>query len=284
MIDRVEVAIVVDNFCDRSGFKAEHGLSLLFDFRVDGERHRILLDAGQTEGVFMGNLKALSWDSPNPRAVVISHGHYDHTGGLLPFLNALPRPVPVVIHPEAWGPRLMIKPFLRNVGMRFSASDVSGTGSWVIPASGPIPICPGVHTSGTIPRREPTEAHTPFSRIVNGALVEDPIMDDTALVFDLGEKGVIVATGCCHAGVVNTVTQALKLTGRQKLKALIGGLHLSDVGPERLARTVAFLKEKNVERVIPLHCTGRREIYALLELLGDKVRLGGAGDVIVLAE
>ena len=284
MLERIEVAIIVENFCGKSGLRGEHGLSLLFDCTVDGERHQVMLDVAQTEEVLMANIKAMNRDMGSLRALVLSHGHYDHTGGLLAFLKSLPSPIPVVLNADIWGPRLLTQPFLKYIGVRCTPEEVTAAGGRIIPAQTSAPIFAGVMTSGTIPRREPTEAHTPFSRMMNASLVEDVIQDETSLIFDLGEEGIIVATGCCHAGVVNTVSHALKITGRKKIKTLIGGLHLAGAAPERLTRTASFLQEKGLETVIPLHCTGRNEIHKLTEMLGDKVKLAGVGDVLVLKE
>ncbi len=282
MINKASVTILVDNFCHVSGLKAEHGLSLLLSLSTDDGDHQILLDAGQSGDVLADNLCTLGISLDNLRAVVLSHGHYDHTGGLLPFLNSLDRKMPVVVHPFLWGSRIKTKPYLRNIGATFTVSTLEAAGGEPIMADDPMPLIEDVRTSGTIGRPEASEKAQGFTRILDGKLIDDQLEDELALIVDLKEEGLLILTGCCHAGLINTIRHAMKITGNDRLKAIIGGFHLTGASEERLEKSLKFLKEANPEIVAPLHCTGRRESCLLSQVLGETVILTGAGGVITI--
>jgi 7,8-dihydropterin-6-yl-methyl-4-(beta-D-ribofuranosyl)aminobenzene 5'-phosphate synthase len=111
-------------------------------------------------------------------------------------------------------------------------------------------------------------------------LANDEIIDDLSLVVNLGEKGLFIVTGCCHAGIINTIEQSIKITGNDIIKGIIGGLHLIGASRDRLKRTAEYLKAKNPDLIIPLHCSGLMESYYLRQSIGDSVKLFGAGEEI----
>ena len=282
MIQSASVRILVDNNPGQSGLTGEHGLALLLTV-TDGElTHRICLDAGATEHTLAVNLSQINPPLDQVRAVVLSHGHYDHTTGLLPLLAAINTPVPLVFHPLAWEPKFIISPFLRPIGARVSLDACVAAGAIPVAVTGPAPLADHIMTTGQIPRNEPTETVKGFHRLEAGLMIEDVLPDDQSVVIDLGEPGLAIITGCCHSGLINTVTHAQRITGREKVRAIMGGLHLVGAEESRLSRTISFLRELAPNLLVPLHCTGREETQKLKQALPEMVRLAGtfAGDEI----
>jgi 7,8-dihydropterin-6-yl-methyl-4-(beta-D-ribofuranosyl)aminobenzene 5'-phosphate synthase len=259
----LQVTILVDNFVDRGeGLLAEHGLSLL----VVGKDSRMLLDTGQTD-VYLRNASRLGVDLSDVRTVVLSHGHYDHGGGLAALTNH-PEKLDVYLHPAAFAAKYARCPGSaedRHVGLRYDADTLTRLGATVHAEAGAQELTPGIFITGEIPRATPfEEASRDFWVTENGRLHPDPLQDDQALVLHTAD-GLVVLLGCAHAGVVNTVRYASKLTGDKRIRAVIGGLHLASASGERIQRTIAALREMEVGQVVACHCTGlaaKRDLHA----------------------
>lgn len=278
MIEKLTITILVNNYLNETEVLGEHGLSLLVSFSASGLRKKILLDTGRTEDVLMANMETMGISLDDLMAIVISHGHYDHTGGLLSLLRSLGRPIPVIVHPDAWATRINTNPHFRSISPRLTPFDIERAGGDMIAASNPIVLFEDILTTGCIERCESFEQNDSLLRVRNGELVNDEVLDDLALIINLGEGGLFLVTGCCHAGIVNTVRHATRLTGNTKLKGIIGGLHLMGANDDRLSRTVDCLKELTPEIVVPLHCSGEKESCFLWQGLGEIVKFMGAGE------
>ncbi len=281
MIEKLSVTIVVNNCVKLSGLWGEHGLAMLVEWRDQGREGRILLDTGQS-GMLLHNLDVLKVELDRLEAVMLSHGHYDHTGGLLDLLARLNRRVKIVVHPEFWGQRLAWGDPPRSIGSGLDPEVVAERGGDVAASAEPLRLHQAIFTTGSVPRREPLEISRGFLRERNGELTDDQVEDDMSLAVDLGEEGLVVCTGCCHAGLINTVEHIRAVSGNRRVKAIIGGLHLLNASPERLERTAAYLAELKPEIVAPLHCSGLEATSYLSGKLGGAVRFLGAGQTIDL--
>lgn len=252
MAESVLLTVLVENSVCRGNLKAEHGLAFHLRTR-DGD---LLFDTGQTD-LIIHNARLLGVWLESVRAIVLSHGHYDHTGGL-PSLFSVASNAAVYAHPKAHGAR-----FVRNsdgttrpVGMPASAlTAIQRPLLRRFDTIKPVEVLPGVYLTGEVPRHNSFEdVGGPFV-LDEAGTVPDPILDDQAVFFET-RNGIVVLLGCAHAGVVNTLQHVLRLTNGAPVHAVLGGMHLLNANAERINRTVSALRELNVRQIGPAHCTG----------------------------
>lgn len=265
----MKVTVMMDNSVPikmRSPFRAEHGFSLLLE---EGDR-KILFDTGQT-GAVVHNLSLMHVSPADIDILVLSHGHYDHSGGLLSFLQHGQKRYPLYAHSGIFGPRFSVSKDSRTfVGIPYVKEQLSALGAdWRL-GTEPLQIAPGLWFSGQIPRR--TDFETGDTRLVTCCGEEecpDKIIDDISL-YHISDKGLVVIGGCTHSGLVNTVSYGLELTGAKRLYGWIGGTHLGPVSGDQQAKTLDRLQEYQPEFVMAGHCTGFTMMAELHRRFGEK--------------
>ncbi len=248
---------------------AEHGFSVLITVRRAEQRHRLLFDAGVTPDGLVENMRRLEVDPTELEAIVCSHGHFDHTTGLDGLIRRLGRThLPVLIHPDFWNRRRLVIPGGRLFELpTTSRAALQGAGFQIIEDRQPSFLFNGsVLVTGEVDRTSEYEFGFPVQEAWHaGAWQPDPlVLDDQAVVLNVAGKGLVVLTGCGHAGIVNICRYAIRLSGGVPLYAVIGGFHLNGPMYEPLiGRVCADLKAMAPSVVVPAHCTGWRAQHAL---------------------
>jgi 7,8-dihydropterin-6-yl-methyl-4-(beta-D-ribofuranosyl)aminobenzene 5'-phosphate synthase len=253
---------------------AGHGFSVLVSVTKGKSVHRILFDAGPSPNGVLENMRRLSIDPSEIEAIVCSHGHFDHVAGLAGLLNVLgPQNMPLLIHPHFWRRRRVMRPGRDPLEWPTpSASALREAGFDVIETAQPSFLLDGsVLITGEVPRVSGYEPGFPVQQAwLAGHWEPDPlVLDDQALIVNLRDKGLIVITGCGHAGVVNIGRYATQLTGGQPLHALMGGFHLNGPFEPLIPRVLADLAAMAPAALIPAHCTGWRARHAMAAKFGE---------------
>ncbi|MGE5841021.1 MAG: MBL fold metallo-hydrolase [Deltaproteobacteria bacterium] len=309
-VDKIEVLTLMDNYVDlllentevvtrppkaRGGviskdtLIAEHGLSLMVTVHDGMEKRTILFDTGHTGIGVLHNARHLEVDLAQIESIVMSHRHMDHTGSLKPILEQLGRPIPLVIHPDAFLPgRYLFLPDGNK--LRFpdtlNRKELEQGGVRIVESRKPVSIAGGrILVTGQIDRITAFEKGVPNAYTEhNGAMVKDPISDDQSLVMDLRGKGLVVISGCAHSGIVNTLAYSKKISEVDRIHAVLGGFHLS--GPQFepiIDETIQAIKNMDPKVFVPMHCTGWNAVHRLEETFPDAFVINSVGSKITLS-
>jgi 7,8-dihydropterin-6-yl-methyl-4-(beta-D-ribofuranosyl)aminobenzene 5'-phosphate synthase len=302
--DQLTVTVLVDNYIDmlmtntsdirRQGMPehfgakrgvplAENGISFFIRATTKGRTTTILFDAGMSEGPIIHNADVLGIDLAEVDQVVLSHGHPDHFGGIYAALRAIGRRVPVIVHPSAFLPRTIERAdvTLQYFNRMLTEDALREAGGGLVPVRSPLPIAPGVTTSGEIATTQAFEEEVPAGRLTirDGHVHPDPIEDYMSLIFNVRGLGLVVFDPCGHAGVISSIDHARELTGVTKVHGVLGGFHLGHAGitDDKIARTVSALQERDVKFIAPMHCSGFRAQRAVAEALPDAFQMMTVG-------
>jgi 7,8-dihydropterin-6-yl-methyl-4-(beta-D-ribofuranosyl)aminobenzene 5'-phosphate synthase len=281
-VKNVQITLLIEdsNSPAKPNLKAEHGLAYLIKAKIDDNEVTVMMDTGPTPEALLHNVDEMNINLQNIDVIALSHGHYDHTGGLVSALKRMKKRVPVIAHTTVFGPKLKIMPYLKFIGAPCNASEVESAGGIPLLAADPVKIADGITTTGEVPRRTAFEQVRGFWTVQNGKFLEDIMPDDQSLIIDVKKKGLVVVAGCAHSGIINIIKHAQEITGNSKVYAVLGGFHLVNADAKRIQTTVDELKKVDPEFVGPCHCTGKKAIKKIAEAFGDRCRILHTGDVI----
>ncbi len=279
MKDTTITCLCDNNVMLSSRLRGEHGISFL----IERGTASVLFDTGQSFEVLSHNARVLEKDLSSITSLMLSHGHYDHTGGLLSLL-AETGPVPVYAHPDIFASRYsQRRGVLRRIGIPFKREDLEGMGASFDLSRTAREVHPGVWLTGEVPKTTKFEAASRDLVVVSdeGEISVDPIADDQALILVL-KRGLFVLLGCAHTGMINTLLHAKMVTGVEKVVGVAGGTHLGFGGEERLKETISALRSFDLEILAPSHCTGFAAASALAAEFPDRFVENCVGTEIVL--
>ncbi len=271
-----KITVLCENTVAKPGLIGEHG----FAAYVETPHGNLLFDTGQGLAL-TPNAVALKKDLTRVSHVVLSHGHYDHTGGLLAFLG-VHGPCDVVAHPQVLGERFWVLPDRDeqdplSIGMPWHESYLTTRGASFRWVSTFQEVLPHVFVTGEVPRNTDFELGDPRMKVRRGGEWEaDPFLDDYSLVLKTN-LGLVVVLGCAHAGLINILEHAIRRTREPRIHAILGGTHLGFYPPEHLDRTMKILGEYDVDRLAVSHCTGQVAAARLAAEMGDRFAFGHVG-------
>jgi 7,8-dihydropterin-6-yl-methyl-4-(beta-D-ribofuranosyl)aminobenzene 5'-phosphate synthase len=244
-----------------------------FSALVEADGHRILYDTGAHTNVVLLNAEALKFDLTTVPDVVLSHSHWDHVGGFMTLRQSVVGRAPGALARTHVGegifyPRSSFSPAIDENRMRFIKDDYEKTGGVFIVHREPVQLYPGIWLTGPVPRKYPEHNWPKGTRVTTPTgIVEDNLPEDMALVCDT-DNGLVVLTGCGHAGVVNIIDYARTFIRPARVHALIGGTHLFDATDETLTWTAEKLRSFGVDNLLGAHCTGLETVYRFRRDLG----------------
>ena len=268
----LRITTLSENTAGRVDVVGEWGLSML----VEAEGVTVLLDAGPGTSVTR-NAQVMGVDLSAVDKIVLSHGHYDHTGGLKEVL-AKTGPIEVIAHPDVWSAKYTVRDQQETyIGIPFSREELEALGASFNMSKGPVWITDDIVTTGEIPMVTEYEEIDPNLYVKEaGQLLPDPLLDDQALIVKT-ESGLVVLLGCGHRGMINTLHHAREVTETELINTVVGGIHLFRSSEERVVLTAAALQELGVQRLGVSHCTGLPAAAILARELGEILFFNNTG-------
>jgi 7,8-dihydropterin-6-yl-methyl-4-(beta-D-ribofuranosyl)aminobenzene 5'-phosphate synthase len=256
---------------------AEHGFCAALTLHVDGVKHRLLLDSGLDPLAASHNVDALGFDLSSCESLISSHGHVDHAGGLLNIRTKMSytQRIPLVIHEHAFRNRLVKFQDGRTINLPAPSRSLLMDAAYEIfeKNSHSLWIDDTVLVTGEIPRTNNFEKGFPshYSEIENGEMEADPLIkDDQAIIVNVKDKGLVILTGCGHAGIINTLNYAKELADEDRIYAVIGGMHLSGgLFEPIIPKTVGELEKLKPRYIVPCHCSGLKAVTEIARKMPD---------------
>jgi 7,8-dihydropterin-6-yl-methyl-4-(beta-D-ribofuranosyl)aminobenzene 5'-phosphate synthase len=299
-VERVTVWVITDNYFDAlrpdskiakryqvvpgKSIHAEHGLAYFVETVVNGKTSACMFDFGLDPVGVMNNMKLLNLDLGRVSAFALSHGHFDHWRGAEEILQKnrmrIAKNTPFYTGDETFLRRYFLRSATGetvDIG-QLRKDDIEALGLKVKEIINPTQIIPGAYCTGNIERVTDYERVPPNLLVErDGKLEPDDLRGEQALFFNVKNKGLVVLSGCAHAGIVNTVRHARKITGIRKIHAVMGGFHLIHAKPEIIRKTIADIRAMKPDFIAPAHCSGFEAVVAFSKKMREEFNLNTAG-------
>lgn len=287
-LDYLKILVLAEDTVPyESPLLGQHGISFLLEAQTGQVSRRIVVDVGQNPEALRHNIRVLGVNPGDIDIVVITHCHYDHTLGIAALLSDIGRKdVPVVAHPDSFRLNFITDPYLRHVGVMQGdePSDIISKGGRLYLTRDPLQLMPGLSTTGEVPRvTDFEEVGISLYTIKNEKVETDNMLDDMSLVASVKGCGIVVITGCSHAGIVNIVRHAMAMCPGEKLDGVVGGFHLVEATDDRIERTAQELARLNPRWVAAGHCTGFRAQTVFATTLKDRFTPLSSGREFIIA-
>ena len=299
-VDKLSIWILADNYFDSNepdtnitkryrsvagkSISAQHGLSYYIETVVAGKTNACMFDFGLDPVGVLNNIALLGLDIGKTSAFSLSHGHYDHFTGAVSILkqnqSRIAAGTPFYVGEEAFNRRYAMRPGATeptDVG-QLSKEELEALGVKVVEVTKTVQIIPGAYSTGKIERVTSYEKVPASQQIKRGEKIEsDTFPGEQAIFFNVKGKGLVVLSGCSHCGIVNTVKHAQKISGTEKVHAIMGGFHLIVAKPELIQSTVADIKAMKPDHLVGTHCTGFRAMTAFSKEMPEAFTINTAG-------
>ena len=288
IVDKLRIVSLIENSPKYDSYlKGCNGVSFWLEVTSGNIHRNILFDVGPLAEPVIYNAKKLNLKLSDVDMIVLSHCHFDHTAGLAGVITEIGHEVPIFGHPDIFRPNFTLKPEFMNYAMvaENRRENIEQLGGYFVLTKSAIEPIPGFMITGEVERStvfEETGGVSCFTIDTEGNLIPDRLKDDYSVVINLKDKGIVVITGCGHAGPVNIIKHSIKISGVNKLEGIMGGFHLLQAGEERINLTIEEFRKFKPKWIAPMHCTGVIATAKIALAFKDEFREIHAGDTINL--
>jgi len=286
VVDSLKIYTLAEDYAGyNSLFLSQHGISFLIEAEFNGIKRRLLFDTASYAEPILFNMKLLNINPKSIDMIILSHNHFDHTGGLLGIIKEINKEIPIFSHPDIFKVSFAVEPEFMLAGTlnKTLKEEIERLGGRWILSKDSIRLMPGVFTLGEIKEDEKVDFEKKptigLYKLENGKVVSDNVEDELGLAINT-EKGLVVVSGCAHPGIVSMVKKAINISGVNEVYAVIGGFHLIEADDERIISTIKALKRLGVKNIYTGHCTGFNAEIMFMEEFGEDFDKLHAGKVI----
>jgi len=274
-LDKLHIVVVAEDSVQYdSSFLGQHGVSFFLTAERGDTTCHVLVDVAQNPDALLENMKQMNILPSAVDAIVLTHCHFDHTQGLARVIKAIGKQdLPVIAHPDLFRLHFVNDPYLRPIGVMEGdrRPDIEAAGGLLYLTGDPLEITPGLMTTGEVKRQTDfEEVGMSFFTMENGRLHGDLMLDDISVIANVKDKGIVIVTGCSHAGIVNITKQATELTGGEKVHGILGGFHLIEATDAQISKTTQGLQKFSPDWISAGHCTGFRAQVSLYTAFKDR--------------